>query len=318
MEKKYKEFLQFSWKDSPEWQSYYTNIFPIPPVNKIERYKKKFYKLKIDSDFDVNYEPPTGQSSNTNTSQQQSYNQYPSPAASTPSALLNLETMIMLLFAISLPFAYHSTKIAAFVYLMRTFRLCGKPQWNSQYGQMLFTYDGFHLALYSLLLLVDRFNYYLILPIGMKMIIDISDNLKVMNIPALKSFMQYTDLIVNKKQEIITCKGHVEVAIGFLMLIGIFFKINSFILPIAYWQLMKVKYIISPEVKYSWVLLNQYTEKVKKNPNIPQIVVMIIDKVQWAFSYMGKVEQPSQQQSGSGSGQEANSNSGGLGGCRVF
>ena len=41
MEAKHKQFLEFNWRDSQEWQNYYRDIYPTPPGNKIEYYKKK-------------------------------------------------------------------------------------------------------------------------------------------------------------------------------------------------------------------------------------------------------------------------------------
>mmetsp|Transcript_55227 Transcript_55227/g.108032 ORF Transcript_55227/g.108032 Transcript_55227/m.108032 type:complete len:374 (+) Transcript_55227:204-1325(+) len=47
-----KKFLEFDWTDS-RWQDYLRNLEPTPPQSKILKWKKKFYKSKIDSDFDV-------------------------------------------------------------------------------------------------------------------------------------------------------------------------------------------------------------------------------------------------------------------------
>jgi hypothetical protein len=46
MEEKYTQFKEYDW-------AYYTNIFPTPPPSKILIYKKKFYRNKIDLDFDI-------------------------------------------------------------------------------------------------------------------------------------------------------------------------------------------------------------------------------------------------------------------------
>lgn len=75
MEEKFNQFLRYDFRNSPEWKAYYDNIFPSPPVNRLEHYKRKFYKLKIDNDFDVNYDPsrpnynpnnPNNQNQNSN------------------------------------------------------------------------------------------------------------------------------------------------------------------------------------------------------------------------------------------------------------
>ena len=67
MEEKYKKFKEYDWVTSEEWQAYYRNIYPTPPPSKILRYKKKFYRNKIDSDFDIDYKPPEEEQSNSYT-----------------------------------------------------------------------------------------------------------------------------------------------------------------------------------------------------------------------------------------------------------
>lgn len=71
MEEKYKKFKEFDWVNNEEWQSYYRNLYPAPPPKKILRYKKKFFRNKIDSDFDIDYVPPEEKEEEENKQQQQ-------------------------------------------------------------------------------------------------------------------------------------------------------------------------------------------------------------------------------------------------------
>ena len=221
MEEKYKKFKEFDWQASQEWQLYYSNLYPTPGPSKIERFKKKFYKNKIDPDFDIDYKPPEDTSSNTSSSSQ-SHQQYTSyqppqaPVAINSPVLLNIETLVFFLFAFSLPFNFHSLKIVSLGLLLRTIRLCGKPQWKIEYAQILFTNETFQTLLSTLVLFIDRFNYYLMLPCGISVLVYVCENMKAMNNPMLSGFMGYIDTIVNKKTDLIQCKAHVEVAIGFL------------------------------------------------------------------------------------------------------
>ncbi len=66
MENKYMEFIRYDWDNSEEWKNYLENIFPPPPQSRILYYKKKFYKLKVDSNFDINYIPGNGHLNNNN------------------------------------------------------------------------------------------------------------------------------------------------------------------------------------------------------------------------------------------------------------
>lgn len=304
MEAKFKKFQEFNWKDSEEWQSYYRNLFPTPPGNKIDRYKRKFYKLKIDSDFDINYNPPDPSSSSSSS---QSPNFQPSsPANPINSPLLSqIETLLFVLFFFSLPFHFHTLKFASLSLLIRAIRLCGKPQFSTAYAQILFTNDTFHMLLYTVILFIDRFNYFTTLPTCLGILIYTAENVKALNIPSLP-FSKYIDLILSKQTELLQCRAHIEVANGFLLVIGVFLRTNSLILPILYWQTMKVRYVMNAYIQNSFRLLNVKVNEFKNQPTTPSIMKTIIEKIQWLFEYMGKVDIPQEGQQQSSSGSKCN------------
>ena len=156
MEEKYKQFKEYDWVESKEWQLYYNNIFPTPPPSKILRYKKKFYRNKIDPDFDIDYKPPNEEESNTyssantnanassyntnnNTNQEsfsteQTFETYKqaqtlrNPINSPP--LQGIETLLLVAFIFSLPFKYKTILLGILAFLVRTIRLVGIPKFD--------------------------------------------------------------------------------------------------------------------------------------------------------------------------------------------
>ncbi|AFZ79674.1 hypothetical protein BEWA_025230 [Theileria equi strain WA] len=44
-----KEFLAFDWAGSQEWQQYLLNLYPTPPLSKIPKFKRNWYRRNIDS-----------------------------------------------------------------------------------------------------------------------------------------------------------------------------------------------------------------------------------------------------------------------------
>ena len=58
MEVKYKNYKNHPWGDDKEWQKYLTNLYPIPDSEKMERFRKKWYKKNIDPAFDITFTPP--------------------------------------------------------------------------------------------------------------------------------------------------------------------------------------------------------------------------------------------------------------------
>ena len=338
MEEKYKKFKEFNWVESKEWQSYYTNIYPTPPPQKILRYKKKFYRNKIDPDFDIDYKPPNEEESNTysgsntsssyssnsNTNANNSYQEYTTeqafetyraaqtlanPIYSFPLQLI--ETFFLLLFLISLPLRYKSVLIGFIAFLIRTIRLIGIPKFNITYLQAFIMNDSCHILLYTIQTITDRINYYMLLPVTVTAIIALCDNIKSMNLP-VGGMIKYVDLVNNKKEEIIQSRSHIEVAIGFISIIGIFLKINSIFTPIIYWQLMRVRYTLNPYIRKSFSDFNKLADVIKNSDKCPGILKFIIDKGQWAFSLMGKMSSQERQAGGQNNGQ------GGGSFCNIF
>jgi len=54
----YQEFLDFDWSDE-RWQSYLQNLYPPPNQRQLLKFKKKWYKKNVDPGFDDTYEVPT-------------------------------------------------------------------------------------------------------------------------------------------------------------------------------------------------------------------------------------------------------------------
>ena len=319
MEEKYKKFKEYDWVRSQEWQSYYTNIYPTPPPSKILRYKKKFYRNKIDPDFDIDYKPPNEEESNTyssantsysynsnantntNTSNQQGFSTEQTfetykAAQSLANPINNpilqaIETLLLVLFIISLPFKYKTTLIIIIAFLIRTIRLVGVPKFDFTYLQVFIMNDSCHTLLFAIQTLSDRFNYYMMLPVAVSALIALCDNARALGLN-VGGIQKYVDLVNNKKEELIQGKSYIEVAIGFVSIAGIFLKINSILTPIIYWQLMRVRYTLNPYIKKSFSQLNYSSNQFKNSEKCPKLLSLIIDKIQMAISYMAKLGNP--------------------------
>lgn len=315
MEEKYKKFKEYNWAESSEWKSYYNNIFPTPPSSKILRYKKKFYRNKIDPDFDIDYKSPTeednsysnttsssssnNQNANTNNnntfqdmfSNEQTFETYKAaqnlanPINS--NLLISIETFLLIAFIISLPFSHKSSLLALLGFLVRTVRCVGIPKFDMIYFRALIMNDSCHTLLYTLQTLLDKFNYYIIIPVLISTVIALSDNGRNINL-----FKKYTNFVNNKREELIEVRSNIEVTIGFVSIFGVFLKINSIITPILYWQVMKFRYTLNPYIKKSFSHLNHVSNQFKNSEKCPKLLSLIIDKIQMAISYMAKMGSP--------------------------
>jgi hypothetical protein len=312
MEEKIKKFLEFNWRDSAEWQSYFSNIFPTPPGNKVEHYKKKFYKLKIDPDFEISWDvSQNGQSGTTNTTNTNttSTNQnsrasfpntfYASPVNTQTSILLSyVEASLWVGFMISIVPQYHTLKFAALALLIRVYRRVGFPRLSMEFAQQLFLDEHFQLLLYALLFLIDRFNLFVLVPLCMTALLNLSEIMKAASNPIFRFLTPYCDKLLNKRVEFALMRSNVEIAIGFLLFVGIFLGLNSFLTPLFYWQYLRFKYIINNDTKTSFGNVNGYINAIKTNANVPGGLKFVLEKIQQFGEYMGRTEPTGNQGAG--------------------
>jgi len=326
MDEKYKQFQEYNWIESKEWQLYYSNLFPTPPPSKILRYKKKFYHNKIDPNFDIDYEPPKEEEkTSTNNTQYSNENQNYSnqtnqesfsneqtfetyKAAQTLARPINsknlflIETISLVIFLFSLPIRYKTNLLSIIAFLIRSIRLVGIPEFNMTYLQAALMNDACHTLLFAVQIILDRLNYYMLFPVIISAILALCENIKVLKIK-MPLGQEYIDYVTIKKEEIIQSRANVEVAIGFVSIIGIFLKLNSILTPVIYWQMIRVRYTLNPYIKQSFKEINEFANSIKKSEKCPGIVKTIIDKVQWAVDYLGKMNNPQQNSQGQQQGQ---------------
>ena len=288
MEIKFKAFSQYSWQNSAEWQLYYENLFPKPPGNRIEFWKKKFYKLKVDGDFDIKWEKPA--EAQYNNRQATNFN-YPSsnPPFASGSILdlivTSIECGLWIYFFVSIFLVKHQVlKIVCLALIIRVFRRVGFPKLKMEFAQNLFLDEHFQLFLYSCLFFIDRLNFFVLLPLEITAILNISEYFKTY----LK--VGFLNFIFRKRVDLAIIRANLEIAVGFFLIIGIFFNLTSFILPIFFWQYMRFKYIVNKDIESSFTRINNQINVFKNSQRCPSPIKFVIDKVQQVCSYFTRTE----------------------------
>jgi hypothetical protein len=308
MEAKYKQFLEFNWRDSAEWQNYYRDIYPTPPGNRIEHYKKKFYKLKVDPDFDIKWTPSDNTQNTQNTTPNTSYsstpgnNTYRAPGASSMNTGISkiashFEAFFWLCFIVTIFVQYHTLKLGTIALLIRIFRRIGRPRLTIEYAQELFLDEHFQTMLYLLLLMIDRITFFSLLPIAITAVLNLSLYVR-QNQNIFRPLVPYCDKVISKRVEIARSRANVELGVGILFIFGIFLGLNSFVLPIFYWQYLRFKYIVNEDIKAAFGRLNVYVNSLKNKPWLPGGAKYVINKIQEFFDYLGRTEATANQRAG--------------------
>ena len=319
MNKKYKLFKEYNWAYSDDWKNYYNNLYPSPPITKLLYYKKKFYRNNIDPDFDINYIPPEGEemeteykppldvieknlknnkkennNNNFNEEKQKSNYQkilekYELSKKNYKPINLNIfkysQLFFSILFIISIPFGIRTHTFALDSFLIKLFREIGKPRFSKLYLQYLLLNDTFHILIYIFICSIDNYNYYMLLPIIISTFICFVEDFKDCNF-----INKYLSEINTLKTDLIQKKTHIEVIIGFLQIIGVVLSINTFKMPIIYWNFLRFRYFINPFVYKSFEELNLKLNKIKERKTIPTFINYIINKIQLIFNYFGNVK----------------------------
>lgn len=306
MEAKYNKFLEFNWKDSQEWQNYYRDIYPTPPGNKIEYYKKKFFRLKIDPDFDIKWAPSDNSSNsqnayttNSSTTNNTSYRAPGAPSRNVGIVKIasHFEAFFWLSFLVTIFVQFHTLKIAILAFIIRILRRLGRPRFAMEYAQELFLDEHFQMLLYVFLLMIDRITFFSLLPIAITAVLNICIYVR-QNQEIFRPLVPYCEKIVSKRVEIAKSRANTELAIGFLFIFGIFFGLNSFVLPIFYWQYLRFKYIVNEDIKAAFSRLNIYVNVFKNKPWLPSALKYVIGKLQEFFEYLGRTEPTNNQRAG--------------------
>jgi hypothetical protein len=327
MDRKYNKFKKYNWAYSDDWQNYYRNLYPSPPISKLLHYKKKFYRNYIDPDFDINYIPPEGEvqetsyepppdiirknlkklkkqkakENNNNESNNDSEEETPyeklvekyelakENCKPIKSSLYKYaEIFFIISFLLSIPLGIKTIQMSLYAFLIKVLREVGLPSFSKKYFQCLFMNDSFHTLIYIIICYLDYFNYYMLLPVAISSIVAISEELKD-NKLMFNYFNNYISSVNKVKEKLLQDKTHIEIVIGFLQIIGASIGINTFKTPIIFWHILRFRYIVNPYVNKSFAEFNKIIEDFKESNKCPRFLKYIIEKLQVVFNYLGSI-----------------------------
>ena len=289
MDNKYMEFIRYDWNNSVEWKNYLENIFPSPPQNRILHYKKKFYKLKIDPDFDINYIPgQNNNNENQNNNQRNNQNQNNENEMRNGNRNnnnnFNIDVDIMFI-VIDIIISFTSF-LAFFIHLKTSINMLigcliyklikkeGKPKFEQQYLINIINNENFSYLISILLLFIDNSkNYFIAIPTIVYILIDIINNINLIYKNNIFS------KILAKKQFILKYSNILEINI-ISPIYGFFMNKNSFYFIFLYIQYLKFRVYVNQNITNCLVQINNYLNNLKSSQNTPKILKNIVQFTQ--------------------------------------
>lgn len=282
---KYQNFLNYNWNESAEWKQYFSNIFPVPDNSRIEYYKRKFYKLKIDPDFDIHYNyPPPNQTNNHNSHRQPRQNVPNNNNNPSFTMLLVGELVYMLLITYLLLYSSFNGLVLLLPFLIyKIIYANGGFRLTSQHFQNLILHDYFSVFIYTFVFITQGINHcYLLFPFLVFFLYEASENLSKI----YPSHEGYKLIVINKKNfRIAQCM--IEVLNIFIAIIGVFIDYNRLFIIFLLFQYIKFKYSASQEMKKTFTLIHQFGEWIVSCENIPPIFKNIVKGIESCVQFLG-------------------------------
>ena len=273
MESKYMEFIRYDWDNSEEWKNYLENIFPPPPQSRILYYKKKFYKLKVDPNFDINYIPGNNNLNQRNNERNNNNNNY----NNNNGDVIFICTDIILSVTSFLSFFIHyptSIKLLLGYYIYNLIKNEGLPKLNQQYFNRVINNESFSCLILLILLCIDNsHNIFIGIPILFNTFFFICKESNAL----FHNFI--FSKILSFKDIILRYANFFEMNI-FITIYGYFFKKNSFYFIFLYIQYIKFRFYVNQNIRDGHLTINNYLNRIKTSQRSPLILKHIIQTCQ--------------------------------------
>lgn len=296
MDTKYQEFVKFNFEASPDWKKFLSSIDPPPSGIQIQNLKKKFYKRQIDNNFDLSFvpsaytfnrnevpnsnpNPSSGQNQSQQNSSSNNSSAQPTSSSGTQSTSNSMfyvaEIFFYLYFLVKLVISSENVFIYSFYGLAtRILRLNWPISFSKEFLSRIITQEAFSYLIYSLIMSIsngDKKVLVFLVPTLMTCIIYISGfqrrNSSQMPAAINKGF----DKIRSYQDSCIKIRSVFEIAILPVAVLGIFLGFNSFILPIFYFQFLKMRLSVDNKLSAS---LNEVKSTINSIAQQTQIEIL--------------------------------------------
>lgn len=265
MEEKFKEFLNFDWKTSKEWEQYFNiNCYIAPPItgDKILKARKKFYKLKIDADFDINFNPET---TPDHKHEYANKNNNENRRPLLDQLIAAIEGFLWVAFFMNVLLPQYVLNICLMAVIMRFLRLYW-PCFLSKgfYRHEIIRNDLIHLMIYCLILMTDKINYLNLFPFTSTAVYCICEYFYTY-LRIFQFLKKYFLKVVNYKRKIEECRAFSFILFGVYLLFAVWIRWSSLKIGFVYLIFLVFLYYFNDDFRVSFFKVKRYvTSKFNK------------------------------------------------------
>eukprot|EP01056_Protomagalhaensia_sp_Gyna25_P001299 Protomagalhaensia_sp_Gyna_25__1298@NODE_1651_length_1657_cov_420_383807_g1350_i0_p1_GENE_NODE_1651_length_1657_cov_420_383807_g1350_i0NODE_1651_length_1657_cov_420_383807_g1350_i0_p1_ORF_typecomplete_len308_score52_21UPF0121/PF03661_13/2_9e20Alpha_GJ/PF03229_13/0_061DUF1240/PF06836_12/1_3e03DUF1240/PF06836_12/1_3_NODE_1651_length_1657_cov_420_383807_g1350_i046969 len=287
------QFEGFDWVNNEKWQSYLSNLYPTPPADRINYFKKKWYKKEIDPSFEITSEmPPTASSSTEQTVPPRPAASSPPPSSPQPAnSLERIATMLLcggIIFGAAsiLPIALSGRlRLASLALYIFGFcaSICGDygiPKFQWAYWERILMSDAAQAIVMTIMaiMLAAHLSFLSLLSPTISAVIIAADGL--LKITALHpKVVQYARQIQGKKYQLFQQKADIEAWTMIIMLVLALTGRVPFVLGFLYFNIMRFKYTANGYAKSAWQKIDRSTRYLLGKPVVPRVLYTVYDKV---------------------------------------
>jgi len=273
----YQKFLAFDWSDE-RWQTYLSGLYPQPSNEKLLKFKKKWYKKNIDHNFDDTYEPATYTSSASTSSPGNSGGSGKSTSPMSPfpggpyadgsrwASMGSKATICFVAYAAALTMAvgavagafppYQSLIVLVSAFVLEILAKYGL-KFNTQYVQAVLLDDVGVMPIMALTLLTPGLHpavrTFALAPPVLTALLTFSQICKAHTRlpPSVRDF--FSPLAeTSARYRIMQIRAHLEVALGFVLVVAVFMVKAAPISGLFFWNFMMMRYMMSPWTQSSF------------------------------------------------------------------
>jgi hypothetical protein len=294
-----KKFREFNFIEDPKWQEYWSRLDPVPPMDRLLKLRKRWYKANIDKDFDVEADLEKAEAEASN-AQQSQYRPAPAQPAETRAfsghKLYHFEGLLKLAFFI-ISFVAQFVDRLHFVNLaigvltcaLAVYRQHGAVQLSKEYAQAVIS-NEFGVGIFYLLALftIQSRGPFIYLPIMAHFLIGVSEfalrtDYRLLKISKIAGFLEGVQML---KNDIKLAKAYFEFFNLFYFILLIALGKIGILFIIIYLNFIKMKFKTNPQTNYAVNGVKTWlTEKVRRVPGLGVLLAKAIAGIFWVVTF---------------------------------